>query len=495
MIREHQPESEELFRHAQGFLMSSSHLPGGFVDLRDPGEDARDSVTALLEWSRVETPIAAELATGRLNVARDRIESAIKQARTYVSQCDDQTPLALRLQDEVVRRAVNARDGLTIVLQSRPLIRVAQRYLARKLGASWETAKSRLTWIALVDTESTLAARSQEQRLLIVGLRPSILRLLVTHREIPRATEVLVAHQRAARVLPVVHYLSSVPVLRPYRARLSLLLGELQKHIGDVPDVDWLARSVHKGLAAPRAAPPATTADDNRAFRFVLENGRMAYAYNYVYLYDVEEGSGFRRGLAKSVREGDLLFDMSDTLRDRIETLLEASDVGGLFASSEQRKLLNVYHDAVARLAAVRFPQPTRAAQARAIQARIEQIKPGAGVNENRIRYWLDVGGNDTAPHGARDRAAFNLFCEALGMSSVTAELYWIYVLAARASSQTYGRVLSGWYAELIFQPETAQVYRSISAEELRYLRAEAETCVHRVVRVIAPDVRAEDRP
>jgi hypothetical protein len=153
-----------------------------------------------------------------------------------------------------------------------------------------------------------------------------------------------------------------------------------------------------------------------------------------------------------------------------------------------------VYHDAVGRRVALHFPQTTRAAQARAIRARIEALHPGADVNENRIRYWLDVGGEDTSPHGARDRASFNLFCQALGIDDANAELYWFYVVAARASNQAYGRVLSAWYAEIIFQPETAQVYRSISAEELRYLRAEAETCVYRVVRVIPPDPRAEER-
>ncbi len=494
LIREQRPEAEELFRRAQGFIMKTSHLPGGFVDLREPGGESRDYLSASLEWPRVETPIRAELATGRLNVARDRIEKTLKQAREYVHQCDDQTPLAVKIMDEVVRRAVNCRDGLTIVLPSRPIIAVAHRYLARKLGDAWDVAKTRLSWIALVDAESALTARSEGQRLLIVGLRPAVLRLLMTHSEIPKATDVFVPQQRAANVLPVLHYLSGVPVLEAYRKRLALLLAELKKHLDDVPDLDALVKSFNKTLAIPRMAPPTPSGEESRAFRFVLEDDRTAYAYGYVYVYDVAEGSGFRRALAKSIREDDLIFEMSDSLRDRVETLLELSDVGGLVESSEQRKFLAVYHDAVGRRVALHFPQTTRAAQARAIRARIEALHPGADVNENRIRYWLDVGGEDTAPHGARDRASFNLFCQALGIDDANAELYWFYVVAARASNQAYGRVLSAWYAEIIFQPETAQVYRSISAEELRYLRAEAETCVYRVVRVIPPDPRAEER-
>lgn len=494
MIREHRPEAEEMFRRAQGFIMKTSHLPGGFVDLRDRGGESRDYLSASLEWPRVEEPIRAELAMGRLNIARDRIETALKQARDYVQHCDDQTPLALRVKDEVLRRAVNSTDGLTIVFPSRPVIAVAQRYLARKLGDAWQLANARLTWIALVDAETTLSARSAGQRLLIVGLRPAILRLLMTHREIPKATELFVPQQRAASVLPVLEYLAVVPVLQPYRKRLALLLAELKKHLDDVPDLDALVKSFNKPLALPRSVRLMPSGEESRAFRFVLENGRTVYAYGYVYRYDVAEGLGFHRALAKSVCEGDVVFEMSDALRDRIETLLELSDVGGLLESSAQRKFLAVYHDAVQRRLALRFAQKTRAAQARAIRARIEEIHPGANVNENRICYWIDLGGDDTSPHGARDRASFNLFCQALGIDEANAELYWCYVVATRASNQAYGRVLSAWYAEIIFQSEATQVYRSISPEELRYLRAEAESCVYRVVRVIAPDASTEER-
>lgn len=493
IVREHRPEAEEMLRRAQVFIMKTSHLPGGFVDLRGKGDESRDYLSTALEWSRVEAPIRAELATGRLNTARDRIEAALNQARDYVHQCDDQTPLALRIKDEVLRRAVNSADGLTIVLPSRPVIAVAQRYLARKLGGSWDLANRRITWIALVDAESTLSARSAEQRLLIVGLRPAILRLLMTHAEIPKSTEVFVPQQRAASVLPVLHYLASVPALQPYRKRLALLLAELKKHLDDVPDLDALVKSFNKPLELPHSARAISSGDEGRAFRFVLENDRTVYAYGYVYTYDVAEGSGFRRVLARSVCEGDVVFEMSRALRDRIETLLDLSDVGGLVESNAQRKFLAVYHDAVQRRLTLRFPQKTRAAQARAIRARIEELKPGADVNENRICYWIDLGGEDTSPHGARDRASFNMFCQALGIDEANAELYWCYVVATRASNQAYGRVLSAWYAEIIFQPETAQVYRSISAEELRYLRAEAEGCVYRVVRVIPPDASTEE--
>lgn len=494
IIREHRPEAEEMLRRAQGFIMKTSHLPGGFVDLRDTGVESRDYLSATLEWPRVEAPIRAELATGRLNVARDRIENALKQARDYVLQCDDQTPLALRIKDEVLRRALNSTEGLTIVFPSRAVIAVAQRYLARKLGDAWPLANARLNWIALVDAESTLSARSAEQRLLIVGLRPAILRLLMTHAEIPKATEVFVPQQRAASVLPVLQCLASVPVLQPYRKRLALLLAELKKHLDDVPDLDALVKSFNKPLGLPHSARLMPSGDENRAFRFVLENDRTVHAYGYVYLYDVAEGSGFRRALAKSVCEGDVVFEMSDALRDRIETLLELSDVSGLVVTSAQQKFLAVYHDAVQRRLSLRFQQRTRVAQARAIRARIEELNPGANVNENRICYWIDLGGEDTSPHGARDRSSFNLFCQALGIDEANAELYWCYVVATRASNQAYGRVLSAWYAEIIFQPETTQVYRSISAEELRYLRAEAESCVYRVVRVIPPDANTEER-
>ena len=243
LVREEAPFLEDVFRSAQHFLMRVSHLPGGFVDLESADSEERDYLRRDLEWLRVEDPISEALRKGLLNDHRAQIELAVSKAKHLIDQCAKGTPLALKLLEQVRRFAIKTKEGLTILLSCRPDIAVAQRFLARTLGADWEVAKGRVEWMTFKDAWTALHARSDERRLVIVGMNRFVVRFALTHPEIPVGTQLLVPVQRAFSVEKTLLGMLSVDAFKPYKARIGALLAILKQRLAEVPNLEALTKS------------------------------------------------------------------------------------------------------------------------------------------------------------------------------------------------------------------------------------------------------------
>jgi hypothetical protein len=203
-----------------------------------------------------------------------------------------------------------------------------------------------------------------------------------------------------------------------------------------------------------------------------------------LFRYDGLEGDEFRRVQARSIESGDCIFEMSDELRDEIEEVL----VPGTVDASPSRKALGLYRDFVRSAVAELFPQSSRQASIRAIKKRMVELdQEAADISQGKVDYWISISDDDSAPHGARDPAEFQLFCRALNIDADLATKFWDRIRRVRFENQTEGRQLNAMYAEILFNPESAQVYRRLSAEVVRRLRAKAVDCVFHVVEVVAP--------
>lgn len=485
-MRSTSSESVESLRKAQLFVMRASHLPGGFFDLQSEDPEERDYLRRDLDWSRVESPIVNALDRGVLNVQRSQVESALSKARALVEQCADATPLALKLLDQVKR--FTTRGLLSVVLRNPRDIVVAQRFLARKLSSSWGGIQDKIEWLTLKQAVQTLHTRTDDRRLTVVGLTRNVIRLLLTHSEIPAGTQLLVPAQRALGVVPTLEGMERVSELKPYRARISGLLHVLKERLAELPNLEGLSHVLDSSLlSVARTSTRAEPVVDPRSYQLHLEDGRVVSASGFVYRYDTVEGMGFQRVSLRQVEVGDLIFEMSESLRDSVDEAMGLSDGKELIAASPQRKLLSIYHREVEERISSRFGT-SRQGVVRALKAEITQRHPSAHeLTETKLRYWTNVNSAQTIPHGARDREEFQFFCEALGMSRETAELYWQGVRAARTQNQSYGRYLSARYAEIIFQPESAQTYRALSSDVVGRLQAEAMDCIYRVDRIEEP--------
>jgi hypothetical protein len=485
-VREESAAVEEPFRLAQAFVMRASHLPGGFVDLQATDAGEREYLARGLEWERVESLIQAVLLTGGAAEMRQEITDAIRRVHAQLAACAQATPLAVKLKEQVRRYAVDSREGLTIILSSPRNIAIAQRYLARELGSEWPAMLPRIDWMTLARAPRELVARSKRRRLVMVGLSPRIIRLLVTHEEVPTGTCVLVPAQKAAGVTQTLGGLVSADPLKPYRGRLSSLLTALNDRLRDIPDLEILMRSADSRALPPSRSPTTSAPTDPKAYHFTLEDGRVVQAMGTIFRYDGIEGEQFSRVQARSIEPLDFIFEMSDELRDEIEETLIPQK--GEVDASPSRKLLGLYHEFVKSAVVDLFPAASRQASIRAIQKRMTELDAdGADVSTGKLNYWITLKEDDGAPHGPRDREEFLIFCRALNIEVDLANKFWERIRRVRFENQTEGRQLKAMYAEILFSPESSQVYRRLSPESILQLRGKALECVFQVVEIEAP--------
>ncbi len=117
------------------------------------------------------------------------------------------------------------------------------------------------------------------------------------------------------------------------------------------------------------------------------------------------------------------------------------------------------------------------------------EIDPKAvECRQGRVYYWLGIQAEgETRPHASKDSKFFKIFCKALEISDEQAMHHWDFIRNARRLNQNLGRQLSARYAEILFQPESAAVYRKVPEAVIKRLQQDALRCVYRVECVVPP--------
>ena len=477
------------------YVLRLSNMPAGYTDLTaasaDAGEGDYDGQQNA--WIPVKLKLAAALESGALNQVRDAVERAIVRAEKLIDDWNDATPMASRVLAEVRKHVVTGRQGISLVLPSNRYVLLAHRFLKRKLGAEWAAAEERVEWHTLSAVGKTLAGNRTGKHFAFVGINPDVLRILVTHPEVPHGTAVLVAYRQAESTLMTLTSMKEVDAFKPYRGRIGLLAQELERRLAEVPNPLVISKlremtltfkfedSGHNGQSGEQVY-----------YKFELEGGGLAYASGWVYRHVPDEDPPFRRASASGIQPGDFIFDMSDELRAKLESSLQLNVEGVSSVVDPVRMLLKLYHDDVRRRCALMFTCTKRSALAREIHAKMVELDPkAADCRPGRVYYWLALQAkDDTRPHAAKDSKYFKVFCKALGITDEAAEQHWGFVRNARRLNQYLGREVVARYAEILFQPESAATYRKVPEDVIRQLQQEALRCVHRVEHVVPPTAR-----
>jgi hypothetical protein len=474
------------------FLLRLSNLPAGIKDLAAEleGLNGDSFVNARYSWAGVVATLQNAIESGVLSHKKLQIERAVEKGSQLVSAWVDATPMAERLLADVRGHGAGS---LVIVLPNRHYVALAKRFLERRLGTEWPALEARIEWHTLASFAYLLKDASRHRHYTIVGLNPKVLRLVLTHPDLPHGTHILLSHKQADSALKTLKAMKSLEALKAYRGRMGVLEQELGKRLEEMPALPSLDKMGEFALTFDLTASTGSAGGAEQAlFRFDLDGARPLFASGWVYRYDAEEGSGFRRTNAKDVQVGHLIFDMNDALRTRFEEALDLSSGGSTISHLPARALLKLYHNEVQARCAALFPDAmhNRAKLARAIWDKMLEL--GASAEEgraDRIQYWLDLDGqNDQRPHAARDVPLFKLFCAALGMSEERTNDSLLYVRNARRLNQEIGRELAARYAEILFQPESAVVYRKVPMAVIESLRREAVMSVYRVSNVTPPE-------
>lgn len=476
------------------YILRLSNMPAGYTDLTAASSEAGESYSVQTNaWTPVRLRLIAALSSGSLNQVREAVERAIARAEQLIDDWNDATPMASRMLAEVRKHAVTGRQGISLVQPSNRYVLLAHRFLKRKLGADWTAAEGRIEWHTLSAVGKTLTGDRSGKHFTFVGINPDVLRILLTHPEVPHGTAVLVAYRQAESTLTTLTSMKEVDAFKAYRGRIGLLAQELERRLAEVPNPLVISKL--------REMPLTFKFDDNGHngqsgeqgyYKFELEGGGRAYASGWVYRLVPDEDPPFRRAAASVIQPGDFIFDMSDELRAKLESSLQLNGEGVSSVVDPVRMLLKLYHDDVQRRCTLMFKSTKRSALAREIHSKMVELDPkAADCRPGRVYYWLALQAkDDTRPHASKDSKYFKVFCKAMGISDEAAEQHWGFIRKARRLNQYLGRELVARYAEILFQPESAATYRKVPEDVIRQLQQEALRCVYRVEHVEPPPER-----
>lgn len=491
---EETPAHQALLRTCM-YVLRLSNMPAGYSDLTSASTEAggADYGSQQNAWTPVKLALVEALASGALNSVRASVEQAIERAEKFIDDWSDATPMAMRMLAEVRKHAVASSQGISLVLPNNKYVLLAHRFLQRKLGGDWAVAETRLEWHTLSAVAKTLTGDRKCRHFAFVGVNPDVLRILVTHPEVPHGTAVLVAYRQAESILKTLNSMKEVEAFKAYRGRIGLLAQELERRLSEVPNPIVIGKL--------REISMTFKFDDNSQhgpsgeqayYKFELEGDSRAYASGWVYRYVPDEDPPFRRAAASAIQRGDVIFDMSDELRAKLESSLHLNGEGVSSVVDPVRMLLKLYHTDVQTRCALMFKSTKRSALAREIHAKMIEIDPKvADCRPARVYYWLALQAEgDTRPHASKDAKYFKVFCKALGISDEAAEHHWGIIRQARWLNQDLGRELVARYAEILFQPESAATYRKVPEKVIKHLQQEALCCVYRVERVVPPPAR-----
>lgn len=477
------------------YILRLSNLPAGYKDLTAEAVEAggEDFGSQRNAWVPVKLGLQAALQTGVLNSMRAEADKAIAKAEQLIDDWSDATPMATRLLVEVRKYAVDGREGLTIVLPNKKYILLAHRFLQRKLDTQWTIAETRLDWHTLSSVGTELTGDHRGRHFAFVGVNRNVLRLLVTHPDIPHGTTVLISYKQAEITLTTLTSMKEVEAFKPYRGRMGLLAQELERRLKEIPNPLIIGKLGEiKMTFTLEEKDQSDVIAEHDYYKFDLENGGRAYALGKIYKYESDEEPFFRSKPASTIQQGDFIFDMSDALRSKLEIALQLKSDGLGSVIYPERALLELYHDDVKKRCDLLFKSKKRSALAREIHAKMIEIDQRAtGCRPGRIYYWLDLKSEgDTRPHAPKDAKFFKIFCRALQISDDNTVTHWNFIRNARRLSQYLGRELSARYAEILFQPASAAIYRKVPQAIIKQLQQEALHCIYRVERVTPPKPR-----
>lgn len=476
------------------YILRLSNMPAGYLDLtavasEEGGEDFGSQRNA---WTPIKLGIMTVLQSGALNDKRVDADKAIAKAEQLIDSWGDATPMAARLLAEVRKHAIESRAGLSIVLPNKKYIQLSCRFLQRKLGDLWLLVETRLEWHTLFSVANALAEYRESRPLIFVGVNHNVLRMLLTNPAMPHGTTLLIAYKQADSMLTTLTCMKEIGAFKPYRGRIGLLVQELNRRLKEVPNQIVIGKLGEMAMTFKlEDKQHQNDSTDQSLYKFDLEGGDRVSVAGWVYRYEPDEDKFFRRVGASSIQEGDFIFEMSDELRSKLESALHLNKSDGFNSVVyPERVLLKLYHDDVRQRCDLLFSSKKRSTLAKEIHSKMVEIEPKADeCRPGRVYYWLALKEDgDTRPHAPKDSKFFMVFCKALQMNDDEALRNWSFIRNARKLSINLGRELSARYAEILFHPESASIYRKVPENVIKRLHQEALCCVYRVDKVTPPE-------
>jgi len=490
-------DAQRSCQQAAYYLLRLANLPGGYRDLGEwlEEENRPQSMATRLSWVPYEAGLRQAFERGAAGGEGERIRAALDKANVLLGHWAEHTPMALRLAREVEALAAKPRQQMVVVLPKAAYIAVAHRFLRRQLatkGITLAGLADRLWFRTHGELKDVLGERHDITKFIFVGLTDDTLRVLVADERLPAGSLVMLSYKQADTYQKSLLALKTIDVLKPYRGRISGLAEEIGRKLDQMPtplDVDRLQlRAMTLSFESSEDVPDVGEAT---FWKLDLESLGRVFVAKRAFKYVPELDPPFESTGIDRLSKGDSIFVMTDELKDDVEATLRSSGFASFSRGMTFAKMLDLYHGEVRRLSEEQFPSPR--ARARQIQERMAEIdSETTNCSLQRIRYWLDLDGESDGgnrpPHAARDRKYFEAFARALGIAEPLLKDFWLYAINhTRTENRMAGRELADFYTNVLFHPESVQVYANIPADVIGRLQREAARCVFRVINIIKP--------
>lgn len=490
-------------RKTAAYLLRLANLPGGYRDFTAwmASQAFTDLVQRDMSWSACVYTLNALIERGAVGAYAEDARRALGRATQLVETYGDMTPLAARLAKEIGADATKSKNITVVLFRFSSDISVARSYLERYAhyphGVSFKDFAGRVSLRNHRELPEILGAIARPTKFIFVGLPDETLRLLVSSEDVPADSVVIVDYRRAHDVAVGLRALKTIDTYKAYRGRISGLAIEIAKRLNELPsaiDLDKLDR-----MQVPRLSLSTAAAEHSRSieipgsWKIELEGGRRISVGHRVYVYDPDGITLFRHEDVERLQAGDLVFVMSDVLKDMLETALIAAG-HAVIRGASLADIVREYHRLVLANAKRIYGDLESAPLARRISARMVELNVAAkSVSLNRIDYWLDVResstptSTDRKPHSTRKKADFVAFAQALEIPENLIEYYWIMTSGQRIALQEAGRELAERYARVLFSEESAEAHYKLPRSTILTLQREAVQSTYRVLRTIPP--------
>lgn len=491
-------EMQQACLNVAHYLMQLCHLPGGYADLGDwlEEEDRSTYLTAKLTWPNRHVTLQRLLSAGRAGALSRSIEQALAKADMFIKNWTDSTPMALKLLKEVSNISSKSKHNLGLVFLQSSYIPIAEKFLIRKLpelGKSYSELRSHLEYINFREFHKRPESFSIIERFIFVGASDDLLRILLATDLVPAHSSLFLSYRQAYSYQQQLNILKSIEELKPYKGRIGELALEFDRRLSEVPNPIAVEKLKVPNFNFDFEAPPPSTGDedDSHYWTLTLEGKDFLYSTKRVYKYNPDEDPPFKSVSVNLIEAGDSVFCMTEDLREEVEATLKTLGFTSFSRSSSFAAMLDIYHQHVRTQSATLYPAKNRREQARKILEKMVEINEDMkDCTLSRVGYWLDLDGTETdrAPQAARDWKHFETFAKALAIPEVLYKNFWIYAInSTRREHQIAGRELTDFYTNILFAPESLQVYQKVPQKIIGYLMQRALDCVFTVINVDPP--------
>jgi len=491
------PEAAQACNNAAYYVLQLCHLPGGYRDLVQWLEaDGRPAFSvARLAWATYEAQLKNLMQTGGLGAHEHETEVALEKAAKLVTESWlEATPVALRLAKELGTIASKPSKRALVVLLKGPYIDIAKQFLRRHFSRTtpFENFESRVTFITHWELKQQLPIIADYDRVFFVGMNDRLLRLLVTSEEIPAGSTVLLSYAQAETYKNALLSLKSIVALKPFKGRVSGMADELERRLKQIPHPIAVDRLPTRGLSFDfESTRDMSEHAPQELWRFDLEGAGRVFAAKRIFQYRPDEDPPFVSTPVSDVEVGDSVFVMSDDLRDLVEATLSEAGFSAFKNGHTFIGMLELYHAEVKRRSTDLFPASTKRERAQKILNRMADIDPKTKeCSLHRVLHWLDLD-SDTPherPQAARDRVHFEAFVRALEIPEALYKDFWVLAInMTRNESRLAGREMADFYTNVIFHPESLQVYHKVTPQALARLTRAATDSVYRITAKTPP--------